>query len=205
MNPEEKAVVRLSRLLSANDLAKIKIACYGLQDFNLGSSQNESDRFSLYDIYDSLTAYMQMPQEPVTFIHQVRVHLNCKDVDTGLQSFILKDHESYDIREKYPSVDLRLTVMSFVNALTKNEFKVLRRFLHSEKEIPGRRMRSRLSLVEALFSESVVRENELSDIFAIASCFRKEDMFCEYAARRSIQISDHQAQVDVTALKRQGM
>ena len=174
---EELKIVSLSRLIKSLYVSKLKFVATGLGE-PIGAINNDH---RLFHVYTTLKTYFPADShEAVSFIDHVLVLLG--HAATGLTV-----PESYDVRVKYPGVDIRLLALEFVDHLQKKrELRLLREYLHIKRRIPyDTAMKSVVSLTKAMFDEQVI--TQISDLTQLASCFNLEEITSDYNTRHQLQ------------------
>ena len=176
----DNEILELSRRLDTYHIEYYKIACRGL-NVEKYKVDNCKDNFGgLLEIVRN-----KLPDEAVIFTCEVLKISGFNDVQRLMK---YAECTNYNIRTKHQLVDCRITVLSFLNDLVERDFNNIRTRVCSHKKLSEDYMKTRSALVEVLFDERVINEDNTEFVYKIAKIFNRHCFFDEYYMRHPIVV-----------------
>lgn len=174
------AAAKLSRALEQYDLDRLKLACSGVglkEDMRL---EELDDQFT--SLFNRLKRIFSSSDIAVVFCCQVLQRLGYNAIESFRQT--ATPDCSYDYQINHPKVDCILTVLEFVSNLSKLDFSNARSYVCEYTKQASDRVKSRVELVNVLFNEGLVSEDNLDFVLHLAKMYNRSRMFNEYRTRR---------------------
>ena len=184
MEDSEFALVKLSRRIDIFYIPSFRVVISGLDITKTRTSQKSA----LNDLFGCVKEKITDKKEALTFLYQVLEILGWSDLN-DLEPYILSP-ANYDTRTRYKGVDIRLTVLEFINSLEECDFEILRACVCSHCGVAVDRIENRAILVEVIFDEVIKKDKDVhvTLIYHIARCFNREQYIMEYCERQNISL-----------------
>lgn len=173
------AAIELSRRLDDCYLRKLKLACSGT-----GMTEDVIQTITQFsDLFFRLKSTLSSPDRAVVFCCQVLKQLGYNATEYFMETASATLSGSFDYRTSYPKVDCMLSVLGFLDNLTTDDFSIARSVVCDKTKQSPDRVQYRTDLVNVLFNERLVSEEDLTYVLQLAKQFNRGKMFDEYLER----------------------
>ena len=172
-----------SRLMEDRELGQFKMIVSGL-DKTISSLIRGETTFSGVDRH--IKDILVQSNDATTFVYHVLKALGINRCAEQMdKNHLLPD---YELRTRYPAVDLRLVVLQFLGDLEEVDYKNLLDWFCTEFRISSDRYKETWQLADAMFHEGlIVTSCDITRIYNIAACFNRQSFFSDYCKRHEIE------------------
>ena len=177
-DPTSEAASELSRLLDTHYIERLKLACSGIRVVR--SRMEELDN-QFINVFGCLKVTLSTP-EAVAFSCQV-LHTLGYNRTEKLRRSVQEVIPGFDYKSRFPRVDCILTVIDFLDDLGKQDFSNVRSYVCNHTRQTTDHVKSRVDLVNVLFSEELISETNFEFIYQIAKKFNRSRFFDTYRKR----------------------
>ena len=175
-----EGAMRLSKELDQYYLERLKLVCSGVgvkEDMKLEVLDN---RF--ITLFNLLKRVLGSPDKAVLFCCQVLQEMSYNAIEYFKET--ASPDCSYDYKTIHPKVDCMMTVLEFVSSLGERDFSDAKAYVCSHTNQASDRVKSRVELVDVLFNEELVSEDNLQFVLQLAEHSNRKTKFDNYIARR---------------------